>query len=427
MRNQMFLPLCVAAALLAGCSHAGTAGVMQGPVQSSAGVTHLTGSPPPQIPQLHVSTWDAIGIPGGSYKVTMAQAAPWLNYVMTSPALSASAKAVGMTTLLYSDPNRQYPGDVMWTNDETTFAHDCSGNRISISGSNTWLMDPHSQHLWQLWPSFVQLTHSWGGVFDYVFEDSADEINVNRFSSMPCNFDQTDWTNVTNQMDTALGYKIVFNGLGLVTPNSTAPGPAFALNSTAQGGMSEDCYVGRTPTGYYYYPHWGATENTEILTAQAQKLFVCHADAWVDATANDALRTYFYASFLLTYDRDAMAVDTEFLTASDLHVMPEDELVPTHPLVKTPSDISMLMLPSGVYGREYRDCYVAGQWIGRCAAAVNPNNPSKGGPLAYPWGSKYQHTLVMNGAGAYDGGTIATNGPPPPATLPGGSAVIVFQ
>jgi hypothetical protein len=356
----------------------------------------------------------------------MAQAAPWLNYVMTSPALSASAKAVGMTTALYSDPNRQYPGDVMWTDDETTFAHDCNGSRISISGSNTWLMDPHSAHLWVLWPTFVQLTQQWGGQFDYVFEDSADEINTNRFSALPCNFDQTDWTNATNQMQTALGYKILYNGLGLVVPNTTTPGPAFGVNGTSQGGMSEDCYAGRTPSGYYYYPHWAATANTEIQMARAEKLFICHADAWVDAPTNTALRTYFYASFLLTYDRDSMVVDTEFGTPSDLHVMPETELVPLHPLVWYPNDISQLMQPSGVYGREWKDCYIAGQWVGPCAAVVNPNNPQKGPAKAFPWPTKYTHTLTMTGAGAYDGGTIGTTGPPPPATMPGGTAAIVF-
>jgi hypothetical protein len=431
MRNWFSLFPLVAAVALAACSQTATSGgtgtgLLPAPSQGINGVVRLNASPAP-IKQLHVYTWDAVGIPGGTYNITMAQAAPWLNYVMTSPALSPAAKAVGMTTVLYSDPNRQFPGDVMWTNDETTFAHDCNNNRISISGSNTWLMEPHSTHLWQLWPAYVALVKSWHAQYDYIFEDSADEVNPNRFSSMPCNFNQNDWTTATNNLDNALGSPIIYNGLGLINGQGTTPGPAFGLNPTAFGGMSEDCYVGRTPTGYFYYPHWAATENTEIQMALGQKFFICHADQWVDAASNTALRTYFYASFLLTYDRDAMAVDTQFQTPSGLGVMPEVQLVPTQAVQKLPADVSSLMTSSGVYGREWNACYIAGQSVGPCAVAVNPNNPAKGPARAFPWPTKYHHTLQMTGAGVLDGGTVSTTGAAPPATMPGGSAVIVFQ
>jgi hypothetical protein len=367
-----------------------------------------------------------IGEPGGTYSVSPSDVSQWVDYVMTTPALSSAAQAAGEKSVLYSDPNRQPPGGPMWTNDETTFAHDCNGSRITIAGANTLLMDVHSTHLWALWPAFVALTQTWGGQWNYIFEDSANEINTNRLSALPCNFDQTDWTAQTNQMDSVLGSPIIYNGLGLVAQGSTSPGPAFDLNGTTNGGMSEDCYVGRTPTGFYYAPHWDATENTEIKMSQAGKIFICHSDAYVDASQANALRTYFYASFLLTYNRQNQVVNTEFLTNSGVTIMPEAQLVPLNPVVPTPSDVNGLLQSSGVYGREYRQCYFAGNYVGPCAVVVNPNNPGRGPALAFPWPTKYHHTLSMQGYGVYDGGTAAMDGPAPPAMMSGGTAQIVF-
>ena len=94
------------------------------------------------------------------------------------------------------------------------------------------------------------------------------------------------------------------------------------------------------------------------------------------------------------------------------------------PVVSTPADISGLKLDSGVYGREYRHCYIWGSAVGGCAAVVNPDRNEA---HKYPYGDKYKHTIVLSGDGVLDGGAIATDGPPPPDTLPPLGAVIVFR
>jgi hypothetical protein len=287
-------------------------------------------------------------------------------------------------------------------------------------------MDVHSTHLWSLWPTAVQTMQGWGAVFDYVFEDSADEIQTLKLSAQPCNFDQNDWTSYTNQMDGQLGFPIIYNGLGLIPQGTSSPGPAIGLNSTTNGGMSEDCYSGRTPTGYFFQPHWSAEENTQIQMAQAHKLFVCQSDWYVQPSAGVSQRMYQFASFLMTYDRNSQYIKTEFQTASAVHVMPEAQLVALNPLVATPSDISGLLLPSGLYGREYQDCYIGGNYVGPCAAIVNPNNPHSGPALAFPWPTKYHHTLVVAGEGWYDGGTVSPKGPAPPSAVAGATGLIVF-
>ena len=374
----------------------------------------------------HVLTWDTLDGGPASILITPQQAAPWLDWVVSDPSHSAPAKGAGLKVALYTDPNRVAPGDPMYTNDEATFAHDCSNNRITVQGSPDLLMDVHSSHLWSLWPQEVQLFQSWGAVYDFIFEDSADEIQTQKLSSQPCNFNQEDWTNQTNDMDSNLGMPIIYNGLGLIPAGYASPGPSIGLNATAGGGMSEDCYSGRTPTGFFYQPHWYGTEDTEIQMHEDGKLFICQANWYGVASESVPQRMYFYASFLLTYDVNSQMVNTNFQTPSELHVMPEAQLVPMDPDIATPSDVSGLMLSTGVYGREYQECFLAHKYVGPCAAVVNPNNPQSGQPLNFPWSGKYKHTLVVSGQGVYDGGTVSVSGPAPPAQMAGGTGLIVF-
>jgi len=347
---------------------------------------------------------------------------------MTKQSTSQIAHRLGMKTVLYTDPNRTGSGDLMHTDHESTYAHDCHGNRIEVIGKNKELMDVYSQRLWKLWPWAVQTMISWdgGGVYDYIFEDTADSVDGIKLSAMPCHFDQSGWTKNTNHLDSNLGYGIIYNGLAHIPQGTETPAPAIGLNPTANGGMGEDCYVGRTPTGFHYAPNWLAMENTELRMQGQGRLFICHGDAFVQASSNDALRTYFYASFLLSYDLATSIVNTEFLTPSQVTVMPEAELVPEQPLVPTPTRVDALQQPGGVFGREYANCYLLGVPIGACAVAVNPNNPKAGPALPFPWPKKYAHTLIMTGAGVYDGGTVATIGHAPPANMAGGTAVIAF-
>ena len=360
-------------------------------------------------------------------KITPFEAAPWLDYALTVPSTSASVKAAGIKSALYMNPNRQAPGDIMYGNDESEYAHDCTGTRITEHHPNpaAFLTDPHSSALRNIWPQALATEVNWGAIYDYVFSDNA-VYEPDNTTGTPCNFTWTDWNAATNGLNTALGAPIIGNSLGYTVPGSTSPGPGIGLNSSMSGAMSEDCYSGRTPTGYFYNTRWQATENTEIQMAQAGKIFICHADWFGDAAASVGQRMYFYASFLLTYDRTNQVVDTEFGTPSGLKVMPEVQLVATQPKGGTPSDVSGLAQPSGVYGREYNACYLSGQWVGPCAAVVNSANPQSGPAKAFPWPTKYHHTLQVSGEGVYDGGRVDANGPAPPAMMSGGTAYVVF-
>ena len=381
---------------------------------------------PTPIAMDHVLTWDMDDGSPHSILVSPSQARPWLDWALVDSRHSDAANAAGLVTALYTDPNRVAPGDPMYTDDETTFAHDCSGNRITVAGSPNFLMDVHSTHLERLWPGEVRLMKRWGAQYDYVFEDSADEIQTQKLSAQPCGFVQTDWTLHTNAMDGLLGHPMIYNGLGLIPGATSSPGPSIGLNPTTSGGMSEDCYTGRTPSGYFYQPHWYAEENTEIQMARAGKRFICQANWYGDASQSIGLRLFYFASFLMTYDATDDIAATNFSTPSELHVMPEAQLVPEMAIAPMPSDISGLALAGGLYGREFHRCYFAAQFVSACAVLVNPNNPKNSKPAAFPWTGKYQHTLVVSGEGAYDGGVASVQGPPPPSQVPGGTGLILF-
>lgn len=376
---------------------------------------------------VHVLTWDNLGGGDGITLNPWSIATPWLTYASTTFGDSAAIAAAQITPAIYTNPNRQGPGDPMYTNDESTFAHDCSGNRIQSLGVGVgkFLMDPHSSHLSALWHDYVRSGSTDGAVFTYIFEDKADTIN--KTSATPCNFDQTDWTNATNELDRALGFTIVYNSLGDTAGQNGQPqiAPSIALNATSAGGMSEDCYVTMNTQPYQRYLGWQVKENTEIDMAAAGKYFVCDASDPSPAIQSDAERIYYLASALLTYDPNTTIFETCFKTAKGLHVLPETQLVPTAPLVAQPTSIDGLYQSGGGYGREYAHCYYAGVDLGACAAFVNPNKPGTQA-VPFPWPTKYLHTLKLTGGGVLDGGIATPTGGPPPATFGPTTATIAF-
>jgi hypothetical protein len=161
--------------------------------------------------------------------------------------------------------------------------------------------------------------------------------------------------------------------------------------------------------------------------AHMQKVFLCVASAQVGPKGMKAdqsidLRQYWEASFLLSYDVKSSMVRQKFENPSGFELNPETELVVLDPVVGAPNDVNGLKTSTGAYAREYRSCYIKGSPVGPCAAVVNPDKSST---VGFPF-SNYHHTLVMNGGGILDGGTISTSGPAP-GDLGPMTGVVAFQ
>jgi hypothetical protein len=370
----------------------------------------------------HVITWAWVEQGG---RVSPTQAAPYLDWAVVNNPDANAFSAAGIKTVLYTDPNRTYPGQPMYTNDESTFAHDCAGRRITIKGrpGPTYQMDPSSPDLLQLWAGWVNWELN-GVHYDAIFDDDANSIH--NTSAPPCGFNQIAWSRASNTMNENLGMDIVYNGLGTLGNGINKPPPAIQLNPSTIGGMLEGCYnnitiVDPVPTKAV----WHNFETTELKMSMVEKPFVCRGLKETPGQTSYASRIYQYASFLLTYDPASSIISEKFATPSDISVFPEQTLVALDPLIQSPQGVDELKISTWMYGRQYAACYVWGVSIGACAAVVNADNRSKAHP--FPWPGVYSRTLVLHGAGILDGGSMSVNGPAPSTVVSGASAIIAIQ
>ena len=376
-------------------------------------------SPSPiRIPTTHVMNMTFLGYNGFT---NWGAAAPWLSWAEIPAQIAGQVSSTGIKTMFYTDPNRQSPGDPMYTGDESTFAHDCSGNRIFTNTYHQYVMDPHSEDLAVLWQQLMTLRETYGTI-NAVLEDNAGGLSsyAGDIPTMPCNYSESDWVAADQEMEQDLGLPVIYNGLSSLNGQNVST--SIALNSSAFGGMFEHCYANKPGKPKDWDWVWRATENTEIQMAQQHKLFMCLGKDTAPAASSADGRTYAYASFMLTYDLGSSVVGEEYTTSASFDVVPESELVALNPLIQTPTDISGLLVGS-VYAREYASCYIAGNPAGPCAFVVNPDYYNS---HPFPF-SKYHHTLQMNGGGILDGGTVTPAGPAPPTTLPPLGSAIAFQ
>ncbi|MGC1380824.1 MAG: putative glycoside hydrolase [Candidatus Baltobacteraceae bacterium] len=372
----------------------------------------LAATPAPR----HVSTADYFAGYAGTRLVSAPAAARWLTWAETDIASSPSLRALGVKTLLYTDPNRAMKGQPEFTAQQSTFARDCAGAPIETNRPGQFLMDPNSAALRALWKRHVD-RYVAAGRFDAVFEDDANTIAYAR--GQPCGYDAAAWLQATIAMQRSLGYPIVYNGLANVA--GAAVSPSIALNATAIGGMMEQCYSGTAAQPLLSQTRWIAAETTELRMASERKLFFCYGNDTTPADRALERRLYVDASFLLSYDPSYSILWEYYEGRSRFHVMPEAQLVPLRPAAALRS-VDALRSPTGVYQRTYAACYVAGVDRGRCTIAVNPTLQPLS--LALP---EYTRTLTLAGGGILDGGSVRIGTARPPAQLAPLGAVIAFR
>ena len=402
-------------------SGSGTCSTTITATQITLGASSAPTSPPQQVSSsaaAHIITADYLGGYAGTHSVAWSSAAPYLSWAETGTADSIGIHAAGIKTLDYMDPNRIVPGEQMWTSDESAFAHDCSGNRITRQYSSTqtqYLMNPAASSMLSDWVSAANSDFS-NGQFDAVFEDDAN--NLYGMNATPCSFSADGWMQSTLSEIQSFGRPVFENGIAL--GNSMG----LLAASNLLGGVSEECYTHNSQPTPPYIPdgYWVQSENLELSLAAQGKTFVCYNTDFNAASSEIAPRLYNYASFLLSYTLSSSMLWENFSTPSGVHVEPETALVALNPTVSQPSSIGSLQASGGAYAREYGACYIGGTSIGPCAAVVNPSSTSS---APFPL-SGYSHTLVLSGGGVLDGGTISTRGGPPPASMGPLTAAIVF-
>jgi hypothetical protein len=366
----------------------------------------------------HVLTGAYFGGYNGTHKVSPQRAASVLSLAEVAPADSGVMSALGVKTMLYSDPSREQPGDPMWPRDENVFAHDCSGAHVSTGShyAGQVLTDPSSPALRDMWRTYVARREE-GGHYDFIFDDDA--VGAKYLANPPCGYSFDRWLEAHKALVRALDAKVIYNGLNDFNGHGTAA--EMRLNSVAAGGMMEECYAQLAPDHRVGGWQWWATEETELRMAQQHKYFICYGRDLSPADQSYDSRLYTFASFLLTYDINTSVLWEYYKTPSDLQVMPESRIVALHP-VKSIRRVADLRSKEGVFVRAYRDCFIDGERVGACAAAVNPDDDAH--PLHL---SGFRRTLQLQGAGILDGGRVRITGQRPPASLGPRGAVIAFN
>jgi hypothetical protein len=372
------------------------------------------------ISQKHVLTADYLGGADGSNTVSAATAATVLSWVEASPENGTTYSAAGMKTMVYVDPFRQATTDPLYSSDSSTFSKNCSGADIKIAykGITMYLMNPASSDL-ETKMNTWQTDEKAAGHVDAFFYDDIDTLYG---TTVPCDMTQSTWDSENSAFIATSKNPVVFNGYGM---NSDA---AKVINvSPVLGGVVEGCYAtgSQSSPPYTTGSAWTADENLELAAAAVNKLFFCYNTGAQVGSSYTALRSYIFASFLLSYNATSSVLWDTFTTSSDVHVFPETEIVPTSPLVSAPSSIGSLESSSGLYVREYSACYLAGASIGQCAAVVNSSASSSAAMPALK--QSYSHTMAISGAGVLDGGSVSVTGSKAPTTIPAETGYVLTQ
>lgn len=388
-------------------------------------VTPIAGA----ISTKHVLTEDYLGSPFGTSSVSWSAAAPYLTWAQTGTKNADAIHAAGILTQAYTDPNRTSAGtgDPLYTSNEATFAHDCSGNRVydTYNGNvKQYVMDVGGSPMQALYAKYVKSLLAQAH-FDSIFEDGAGTLSADAaytpFSGMPCGYTDSAWISDEEDLNQVVSLPIYMNGLDALYNDGVSQNVQILNSSNTAGGDFEGCYTDDT-TKLYYGWAWQAVENTELQVTAKYRRFLCQLRNTGSASASIPLRIYAMASFLMTYNPSTSILWEEFATPSAFHVEPESELVALDPLVAEPSSIASLKTPGGNYGREYSECFVGGTSAGACAVVVNSDTTAH--PFPY---SGYARTLVLGGGGILDGGTISTGGAAPASSVPAKTAVIAFK
>jgi hypothetical protein len=405
----------------------GTAATAIVAVQVATTMTAPSGPTPAPISQKHVLTADYLGGQYGTHSISWSAAAPYLTWAQTDQYTANAIAAQGIKTQLYADPNQLAANDSMMTAAHGSIvATTCGGNRVTTNwkGTTMYVTNPSSSAMQSDYAQYVR-SHVAGVHVDAIFQDATgalEDFGSSIFSGMPCGYSTSNWLNAEEQLSRSARVPIIFNGpMGQVTPTQSTHAMTLLASSAFIGGDFEHCYSDMQQPEMAGWG-WQAIENAELTAAAMHKILECMPRNTNSAAGSGVARIYTLASFLLTYDPSTSVLGDQFGTRSGFHVEPEEMLVPLSPRVSSPQNVGALQKQGGAYGREYARCFMRGTYVGPCAVVVN-SSTNASAVFPYP---QYRHTLVVSGSGVLDGGSVRTDGPPPPLYLAPHSAAIVF-
>jgi Concanavalin A-like lectin/glucanases superfamily len=366
------------------------------------------------------------GYGGTPSTVPLSSITPWITWAMTDQLHAALLRSAGLKVTAYTLFWRNHTTDnpiLGYTDLAPGGAHaaaeaaDCNGNALYdssygggyASDARTSAALGHAQLV------VNNRISQFGSNYDAIFAD-----DTGSFTGMtpPCNYNEQAYDAAVNAVHTALGVPLWVNALGAKSPQYA---PSLTTPSNVVGGMCELCY-GMDIFGSDTLDtakNWINVENTEIATIANHKLFWDYARVSGDPSTEIGLRTYIYASLLLSFDPAYVMFQENFRTPSGFPVMPEAGLVVQNPLT-TASDVSGYLAPGGAYFREFGGCYYRGAFVNKCAVVINPSTTAT---VPVP-STSYFHSMALSGSDVLDGGTINFTGPQVTQLAPASAAIL---
>jgi len=433
------------------------------PTSTTPTSTTPTTTPPPASVPAHVPTWAYDDGCNGGSGASSSLVQSWLTFAESNCGPNAT-KAMSdcvvngtsyCTPVQYLDANWNYPNDdsppITSAAQENWYLHEPgytdSGHRVYISANGGGYLMNDSVPAVQSWfDNYVQTNYNqypalmmddtspalaselWAAGLS-----STDEITTNS-QLMAAHEDMANAITHANgssylQIDNALSPND-----NLTPPFSMLGDPSSVEGLVAEGAPMSD----GTLTSYY------STLLDEI--------------AYVDNTSDDFVVVLSYDTSPTTQDRNVQT-GTEWLgydgshlvdwsdletNSGDLAVWPEEGVVPTDPVqsMTTPGGDDCLAgqgvvcssgghndleVASGVYVREFGECYNQGTVFGPCAAIMNTNSSPV--TVQSSWLSNtYSSQITFNGGDVESGGTVDLDGAPFTAgttTVPADDAILI--
>ncbi|HEY1729319.1 MAG TPA: hypothetical protein VGG22_13155 [Candidatus Baltobacteraceae bacterium] len=416
----------------------------------------------------------------------VAAAKPWITYFAApspnndptgtypsygTPGLAAAGVSASHV-YAYIDDSHVYSGDAQFNNikpgglDASAEALDCAGNPVTEKNSNGYLSDPWQPAALALYDNDVTTQYNYSTEFGIVFIDDVNAYLYNDNNDLPCHngiqwsepASSTAYAAIVDSMSVAgllAGHtapKYLLNALSAITiqAGGSTANIANAINqftglANVFGFVCDECLgdtknaiIGLNTSGELVN-QWIVTEDAEIATVNAQKLYLLQdQDSISTGAMSYTARTYAFASFMLVWDPVYTAYQNDYYgypgngknpnsTNPQIHVFPEEELTAYNPIVTYPSTspgIGALQDPAGTYFREYQSCFYNGTSVGACAFVVNPSSSAHAKPML---NGTYGHTMtISNQLSVLDGGTVSLTGAAVPSTIPGLSAYILL-
>jgi hypothetical protein len=376
----------------------------------------------------HVKVWTFYGELGVATSVPASWMAANSDFVV-GPASNITLfhNAGGLFGVSYTDPIDVVPANYepMWNVPESGWFHDASGKRIyrSLGGNIQNSLNPKSAYTKSAFNSLTASIAASSRGFNFIEVDNADWDRTSawwRFNTWGTEITtNTAYTAAVQGLLASSALPTIFNGLhdnagGLAVSGDTAFLPY------SSGGMSENCM--QDAVGPMRDSAWLFSENTILYTTNQHKWAVCEGESTVGGTDNRVDRTYFMASWWLTYDPNYSVAFPAFYSTGGVLVFPEYKIVPVQPLQTAWTNVSYLLTSTGIYARQFGACYQNGVALGACASFVNPSSTAS---ASLPSIAKnYHHILLLDKNNSYSGG-VASWGTALPSYLAPGHAVIL--